>query len=63
MVAEHDDFVGNGAVDDANHVPQRRCYVVLLIDEVQRKPLWRRTDVVFDALVVEAAAVPGLGEG
>jgi len=35
----------------------------LLVDEVEREVCRGGPDVVFDALVVETAAVPGLAEG
>ena len=63
MVAKNNDFIGDGAVDDSNDVPQGRRNVVLLVDQVQHEIVWRRPNVVFYALVVQTAAVPVLVEG
>lgn len=63
VITQDDDFVGDGAVDDANHVPEGRGHVFLLVDEVECEVRWRGPNVVFDTLVVETAAVPGLAEG
>ena len=63
VVAKNNDFIGDGAVDDSNDVPQGRRNVVLLVDQVQHEIVWRRPNVVFYALVVQTAAVPVLVEG
>ena len=63
VVAENNDFIGNGAVDDSNDIPQGRRNVLLLVDQVEHEVVWRRPNVIFHALVVQTAAVPVLVEG
>jgi hypothetical protein len=58
MVSKHDDFVGDGAIDDADDVPQGSGDVLLLVDEVELEGVRRRPDVVMDALVSKSAALP-----
>jgi hypothetical protein len=63
VIAHDNDFVGDGAVDDADDVPEGCCDVLLLIDEIEREVCWGGPNVVFNALVVETTAVPSLAEG
>lgn len=63
MVSKNDDFIRNGAVDDADDIPLRRGDIFLLIIEVQYHVVWRRANIVFDALVAKpVVAIPKLVE-
>jgi len=48
------DLVGDGAIDDANDIPQRRGHVLLLIVQVHNNMVGGGPDVVVDALVAQA---------
>lgn len=53
MVADHNDLVGDGAINDPNDIPVGRDDVVLLVVQVEDDVLGRWTNVVVDALVSE----------
>lgn len=58
MITEHDNFVGNRAIDDADDVPQRSCDVFLLVDQVELEVIRRRSDIVVYAFVAKSSALP-----
>lgn len=56
MVSDNDDLIGDRSIDDPNDVPVGRDDVILLVVQVQDDVLGRRSDVVLDALVLEASS-------
>ena len=57
MVADDDYFVGDGAVDHANGVPEVGGHVILFVDEIDGKLRRRGASRVGDVLVAKSALV------
>jgi hypothetical protein len=63
MVADNDDLVRDGAVDNANDVPDRGGDIFLLVVQVDDNIIWCRANVVVNTLVLETQVlVPVLVE-
>lgn len=63
MVADDDDLVRDGAVDNTNDVPDRGGDIFLLVVQVDDNIIWCRANVVVNTLVLETQVlVPVLVE-
>jgi hypothetical protein len=51
VIAQHDNFVRDGAVDDPDDVPHGSGDILLFVDEVDGETVRRGPDVVLDAFV------------
>ena len=54
MVSNNDNFIRNSTIDDADNVPERGSDIFLFVVKIDNNIIRSGTDIVFDALVLEA---------
>ena len=63
MIANNNYFIRNGPVDDADDIPDGRCHVFLLVDQIESDIFRRGSNIIVDSFVSKSSSCPVLVEG